>query len=164
MATRRPAAPGRTRKPNRVDGIRALDKNPTGQRTPARGRAGARQALAGRPQAGAPQAPAGPGAPRPPMAPAPGLGQHFWLSGTHLGAMTSEKGSPPGTPNLGAAVMRSFQPSVLERTPLVGSGAGVPTQGTQGGMTMNPGQQAFPQNMQGMVPQQGAPPVSQGGY
>lgn len=67
-------------------------------------------------------------------------------------AGVSQVGSPPGTPNLGQAVQKSFQPSVLERTPLVSDGSGIPAQqAAQPGMSFNPQAQQGPQPQKGFA-------------
>jgi hypothetical protein len=86
------------------------------------------------------------------------VAQHPFIPGASVHpivpANASEPGSAPGTPNLAAMVMRSFQPAVMERTPLATNpAAGVPQPNPQfnfgGGQlppgtgTMIPQQQAF---------------------
>jgi hypothetical protein len=164
------------RKPNRVDSLRSIDRYTTAKRAPgvaARGGVpqsqgpvgrnsqpiAGRRPTPGRPQPGRP----GPGGPQmsqpftPPGAPGAPVGVHPFIPGAPMSgaapAGQSQPGSPPGTPNIGQAVMRSFQPSVLERTPLVSGGAGVPQQGGQqmGGMSFNPQQQGQPQPSRGFM-------------
>jgi len=167
--TKKPAR-GRS---SRVDALRAIDRYTTG-----RGGAPQSQARPGTlpgtsaPVAGRPQRRPVPGQPqvsRPFGPPGGGGGQpqvsqpftppdaHPFIPGGSIApvvpANVSESGSPPGTPNLAAMVARSFQPSVMERTPLVSAGAGVPPNAAYnfgGANTAPPGTRS-------MVPQRGVP-------
>lgn len=169
-----PAAPQRKvgkgrRPPNRVDKLKAIDRF-TGKGGPRRPGV----------------LPVGPGQPvRRPLGAAgrtipgqgPNLGNvpgqapqrsHPFVPGAGLApvvpATASEPGSPPGTPNLGAMVTRSFQPQVMERTPLVSNGAGVqPNQRFNfgGPNTAPPGARSMQQPQQPQPPQQpGQQPVA----
>lgn len=112
--------PKTKRKPNRVDGLRALDRygsRPTGRGGAARPQPNPFQQTG--PSTGAPSGPQQfmhpfiPGASLHPLVP----------------ASLSESGSAPGTPNLAAMVMRSFQPAILAGTAPVSTGAsGLPPQ------------------------------------
>jgi len=172
--TRTPARgkAGKGKRPNRVDAFRTLDRFTTSKRAagPARGgvprsqgpvRGNTNPVAGRRPVPGQPQRPGGAPQISQPFTP-PGqqgspVGQHPFIPGAPLSgaapAGQSQPGSPPGTPNIGHAVMRSFQPSVLERTPLVSGGAGVPQQGGAGpgGMSFNPQQGQGPQPSRGFM-------------
>lgn len=164
----RTRVPNAGRRTNRVDGIRALDRytNPRGGRMPARpGGAIPRRPGAGGVSAAPPRQPGVPQPARPgggvsaPGQMVPQAGQHPFIPGANLApvvpANVSESGSPPGTPNLGNMVMRSFQPQVLERTPLISNGAGVPAQSPN--QAFNFGGPQLPPGQQGMVPQEQRP-------
>ena len=159
--TARPRPRG-ARRPNRIKGLQAIDRAPAGTFAGGAPRPGgvtqspvlSRPPATGRPSYGRPDP--GPGPSMGPPLPGPGGPQlsHPFIPGATLApvvpAHQSEVGSPPGTPNLAAMVMRSFQPSVLQSTPLVSSGGGgIP----QPNPSYNFGGPQLPRGTRGVAPQ-----------
>jgi hypothetical protein len=149
------------KKPNRVDQLKSLDRNATNPRAGAQpspfaptGQRGPSPILRGAP--GSPQ-PA-PGQPQQPQSRQQGM--HPFIPGASTASVVpanaSEPGSPPGTPNLGSMLQRSFQPSIMERTPLVTGGAGVQAQQPNSQFNFG-GANTAPPGTNSMVPTQKQP-------